>query len=259
MKRFTLYTLLICFLSISIGCGQNKDSLSPSTATSIEDVHKRQQEFMFGWVKDPNHYLKDFPTTVLMSEIKDREKELGVASESYKISDLAGGYDPQKLLANYPELKSYFTRFLSTPINLVPPSQLMTVQTTSQKILRRLFLLPDYQTQYQNELEFLMTIMVSAGSIDLDVLVDTYLAIKSNLDDEEKLFYEKYLRKVHDDLMIKIEKELNERYPQLIGKEDVTPRNKEDMSILMVLKYYSSLSESCMYYRDLMGVSLDQK
>jgi len=109
MKHSSLYISFICVLFTSLSCGQAEKDLvlSPGISdTSREGLQKRQYGFLVSRINYPENYLKDFPTTVLRHEIKDRQKELGVGSESFRVLNLVGGYDPQKLLANYPELKS---------------------------------------------------------------------------------------------------------------------------------------------------------
>ncbi len=244
-EKFISVILLAVMLHVS-GCAQDtmdKDSIQVQMA---EELSNEQNSFMFGHLDDPYYYLRDFPTTVKSSDFTDFHNTMRAGGDLFTVRRLAGPHDPDILIVNYPKVKSFIQQYLDLPAGALQDGRLMGVQITGQKILRRLFLLKERRQQSLGEIKFLLDAMVTAGSIDLDVLTDAYWAIEGNISDEDDSLYRTYLQKVHDDVlaMVRLEVDKFRETDETIAADDPARLPK-----LTILKRFESLTKSCQYYR----------
>lgn len=186
-------------------------------------------------------YKKDF----LIANVPDAILAANPSDLEVRLLRIGGNSDRAEMHAQYPMVKEQLQKWLSENSDHQYTS---TIQDVSLRYLRLLFL-TENTTESNQEVEFLLAVLVDLKAEDLDVLADAYHQIKANLNDSKRIRYYDYLKTVYQKNLTLIRDKAPE-YKAAYEKASDHPADR--LKYLMYGKDLERRSKSCFHANDLL-------
>jgi hypothetical protein len=164
-------------------------------------------------------------------------------------AQLIAPLDTQVMAARWPEVKKRMEAFWRDKEEGHSTSLL---QHAALRYLREYFLLKNDQASL-NETAFLLTILMDTGGVDLDVMADAFVAVRSRLVDSQAEAYERKLRELHDHDYADVQENWQNLYDMYLNADTEAERSK----YLLRGRNMERRSKSCSYVRNLLGWELE--
>lgn len=244
MKYLIIFTLLFLLSCTKDSAPTSNDISNNLSFDYLDATEKEDRTTQIMDYLEPSlntDYKKDF----LIANISDNLLNTTPSDLEVRLLRIGGRANKEEMQAQYAMIKAQLQEWLSENPN---DQYASTIQDLSLRYLRVLFL-EENSTNSNQEIEFLLEILIDLQAEDLDVLADAYHRIKSNLSATSQRDWYNYINTVYTkNINLINDKALEYKEAYENAKTNPTERFK----YLMYGKDLERRSKSCFHANDLL-------